>query len=142
MAPLINFQTLFSNKVFYRLKLFRKFKFYTWMTIFGRKSVKKDQKMTKIWFITSFPFFLSWLIWNILMAIIWWKIHNRCFLSNSQLHFINFDVTTEIFSSHSKCKMGYRHRNIRKSSTLFHAITTKTIVLQKYLHNFITRPSL
>ena len=46
-APLINFQKLSLNKVFYRLKLFRKFKFYTWMTIPGRKSVKKGQKMMK-----------------------------------------------------------------------------------------------
>jgi hypothetical protein len=28
-APLIDFQKLFLNKVFYRLKLFRKLKFYT-----------------------------------------------------------------------------------------------------------------
>jgi hypothetical protein len=46
-APLIDFQKWFLNKVFYRLKLFRKFKFYTCMTISGRKSVKKGQKMTK-----------------------------------------------------------------------------------------------
>ena len=35
-APLINFQKLSLNKVFYRLKLFRKFKCYTWMSIPGR----------------------------------------------------------------------------------------------------------
>ena len=46
-APLIDFQKWFLNKAFYRLKLFRKFKFYTCMTISGRKSVKKGQKMTK-----------------------------------------------------------------------------------------------
>ena len=59
-APLIDFQKWFLNKVFYRLKLFRKFKFYTCMTISFRKSVKKGQKMTKktqIWFITRFPIF-------------------------------------------------------------------------------------
>ena len=65
-APLIDIQKWFLNKVFYRL--FRKFKFYTWMTVSGRKSVEKGQKMTKmpqIWGITRFPFFfLSWLIWN------------------------------------------------------------------------------
>ena len=77
-APLIDFQKCFLNKVFYRLMLFRKFKFYTWLTISGKKSIKKGQKMTKksqIWFIGNAfsKFFLSWLIWNILMAIIWWK---------------------------------------------------------------------
>ena len=46
-APLIEFQKLVLNKVFYRLKLFRKIKFYTWMTISGRNSVKKGQKMMK-----------------------------------------------------------------------------------------------
>jgi hypothetical protein len=42
-APLINFQKLVLNKLLYRLKLFRKFKFNIWMTISGRKSVKKGQ---------------------------------------------------------------------------------------------------
>ena len=43
-APLINFQKLFSNKVFYILKLVKKFKFHIWMNISGSKSVKKSQK--------------------------------------------------------------------------------------------------
>ena len=32
-APLIHFQKLFWNKVFYRLKLVREFKFHIWMTL-------------------------------------------------------------------------------------------------------------
>ena len=76
-APLKNCQKLFLYKVFYRLKLFRKFKFYTWMTISGKKSVNKGQKMTKkatnLVYNAFSIFFLSWLIWNILMVIIWWK---------------------------------------------------------------------
>ena len=46
-APLINFQKLFSNKVFYILKLVKKFKFHIWMNISGSKSVKKSQKFLK-----------------------------------------------------------------------------------------------
>ena len=46
-APLIDLKKNFFNKVFYRLKLFRKFQFYTWMTKSGRKSVKKSQKLMK-----------------------------------------------------------------------------------------------
>jgi hypothetical protein len=65
-APLIDFQKWFLNKVFYILKLFRKFKFYTCMTISGRKSVKKGQKMTRKatnLVLMRFPnIFLSWLI--------------------------------------------------------------------------------
>ena len=43
----INFEKLFSNKVFYILKLVTKFKFHIWMNISGSKSVKKSQKMLK-----------------------------------------------------------------------------------------------
>ena len=84
-APLIDFQKWFLNKVFYRLKLFRKFKFYTCMTISGRKSVKKGQKMTKkatnLVYNAFSNFFLSWLIWNISMAIVWWKKNWRHYIT-------------------------------------------------------------
>ena len=46
-APLIDFQKLFLDNTFFNWKLFIKFRFYTWMTITGRKSVKKGQKMMK-----------------------------------------------------------------------------------------------
>jgi hypothetical protein len=46
-APLINFQNLLLDKVFNKPKFFRKFKFYTRMTISDRRSVKKGQKMMK-----------------------------------------------------------------------------------------------
>ena len=46
-APLIHFQKLFLNKVFYILKLVRKFQFYIWLTISGCKSVTKGQKKLK-----------------------------------------------------------------------------------------------
>ena len=46
-APLIHFQKLFWNKVFYILKLVREFKFHIWMTISGSKSVKKSQTFLK-----------------------------------------------------------------------------------------------
>ena len=46
-APLIHFQKLFLNKVFYALKLVQKLKFYTWIIISGSNRVKKGQKMLK-----------------------------------------------------------------------------------------------
>ena len=59
-APLIHFQKLFWNKVFYTLKLVRKFKFYIWMTLSGSKSVKKGQKMLKKATIWSY----TWFFWK------------------------------------------------------------------------------
>ena len=59
-APLIHFKKLFWNKVFYTLKLVRKFKFYTWMTLSGSKSVKKGQKMLKKATIWSY----TWFFWK------------------------------------------------------------------------------
>ena len=46
-APLISFQKCFSNKVFIKIKIARKFKFYMWMIISGSKSVKRGQKILK-----------------------------------------------------------------------------------------------
>ena len=54
-APLINFQKLVLNKLLYRLKLFRKFKFNIWMTISTNLVYNEFSKKN-----------LSWLIWNIL----------------------------------------------------------------------------
>ena len=42
-----HFQKLFLNKVFIRIKIARKFKFYLKIIISGSKSVKKGQKMLK-----------------------------------------------------------------------------------------------
>ena len=56
-AFLIHFQKLFLNKVFIRIKIARKFKFYAGMVTSGSKSVKKCQKMLKkatIWTYTKF----------------------------------------------------------------------------------------
>ena len=49
-APLIHFQKLFGNKVFYILELVRKFKSYIGMTISGSKRDKKCWKKPQIWF--------------------------------------------------------------------------------------------
>ena len=46
-APLIHFQKIFFKKGFYKLKLARELKFYTWIIIAGGKSLKKGQKMLK-----------------------------------------------------------------------------------------------
>ena len=46
-GPFNWFSKIVLKKVFYRSKLFRKFKFYTWMSISGRNSAKKGQKMMK-----------------------------------------------------------------------------------------------
>ena len=46
-APLIHFQKIFFKKGFYRSKLARELKFYTWIIIAGSKSLKKGQKMLK-----------------------------------------------------------------------------------------------
>ena len=46
-APLIHFQKIFFQKDFYRSKLARELKFYTWIIIEGSKSLKKGQKMLK-----------------------------------------------------------------------------------------------
>ena len=75
---LIHFQKWFLNKVFIRIKIARKFKFYLKIIISGSKSVKKGQKMLKKatnWTYNAFSdfFFLSWLIWNNSIAKIWWK---------------------------------------------------------------------
>ena len=52
-----HFQKIFLNRVFIKIKIARKFKFYMWMIISGSKSVKKGQKLVKkarnwtyIWF--------------------------------------------------------------------------------------------
>ena len=46
-APLIHFQKMFFKKGFYKSKLARELKFYTWIIIAGSKSLKKGQKMLK-----------------------------------------------------------------------------------------------
>ena len=46
-APLIHFQKIFFKKGFYKSKLARELKFYTWIIIAGSKSLKKGQKMLK-----------------------------------------------------------------------------------------------
>ena len=46
-AFLIHLKKWFLNKVFIRIKIARKFKFYIWIIISGNKSVKKGQKMPK-----------------------------------------------------------------------------------------------
>ena len=73
-APLIHFQKHFLNKVFYILKLVRKFKFHIGMTISGSKSVKKGQKMLKkATNLVKNAFFekkMAWLIRNISIPLI------------------------------------------------------------------------
>ena len=44
-APLKHFQKIFFKNGFYRSKLARELKFYTWIIIAGSKSLKKGQKM-------------------------------------------------------------------------------------------------
>ena len=46
-AFLNNFQKIFLNKVFIKIKIARKFRFYMWMIISGSKSVKRGQKNTE-----------------------------------------------------------------------------------------------
>ena len=46
-AFLIHFQKWFLDKVFIRIKIARKFKFYAWMVTSGSKSVEKCQKVLK-----------------------------------------------------------------------------------------------
>ena len=46
-APLIHFQKIIFKKGFYKSKLARELKFYTWIIIAGSKSLKKGQKMLK-----------------------------------------------------------------------------------------------
>ena len=76
-AFLIHFQKWLLNKLFIRIKIANYFKFYVWMIIFGNKSVKKGQKIPKRatnWTYNAFSKKkLSWQIWNVSIAKIWWK---------------------------------------------------------------------
>ena len=63
-GPFNTFSNTFSNKVFYVMKLVKKFKFYAWIIISGiKKGIKKGQeepntmfkKNLEVWLITYFP---------------------------------------------------------------------------------------
>ena len=126
-APLIELKNVFLNKVFYRLKLFRKFKFYTRMTISGRKSVKKSQKMMKkatnlVYYAFLKLFFC--LIWNILMTMIRWNsnlmemmsewlvIHCINGLTCKWLHVTRYRISANSFRGN------YRSRALKSRSVL------------------------
>ena len=77
-AFLIHFQKWFLNKVFVRIKITKKLKFYAWIVTSGGKSLKKCQKKClkkpQYGLLPSISKrFLPWLIWYISIVIIWEK---------------------------------------------------------------------
>ena len=77
-AFLIHFQKWFLNKVFIRIKIVKKFKFYAGMVTSGSKSVKKCQKMLKKATIWTY----IWFFWNFL-ALANLKHINSCIMQKN-----------------------------------------------------------